>query len=185
MKKLLLLLFAAVSIAATASAQNYFTRDGKVKFDASTNTSLETVEALSNTASCVVDAASGKMEWAVLLKSFHFEKALMEEHFNENYVESSKYPKATFTGTITNLNEVTLSKDGVYHATVTGQFTLHGVTKDMTTYGVITVSGGNLKVNAGFTLTLADFNITVPSMVSDKVSKEAKILVDATLAPMK
>lgn len=179
------LLFAVAFGSAAASAQNYFTRDGKVKFDATTATSPEKIEGLTKTASCVVDASSGKMQWAILLKSFQFEKALMEEHFNENYVESSKYPKATFTGAITNLNEVTLSKDGTYNATVTGKITIHGVTKDITTYGTITVGGGNIKINAGFNITLADFNIDVPSLVSDKVSKDAKILIDATLAPMK
>lgn len=185
MKKFMFLLVAAVLLAVSASAQNYFTRDAKIKFDATSSTSPEKIEGLSKTASCVVDASSGKMQWAILLKSFQFEKALMEEHFNENYVESSKYPKATFTGAITNLNEVTLAKDGVYNATVTGKLTIHGVTKDVTTYGTITVGGGNIKINAGFNIVLADYNIAIPSLVSDKVAKEAKILIDATLTPMK
>lgn len=184
MKKHILILLAICTATATISAQNFFTRDGKVKFDATSATSPEKIEALSKTGSCVVDAATGKMQWAVLVKGFQFEKALMEEHFNENYLESSKYPKATFSGQITNLNEVMLTKDGTYNAAVTGKMTVHGVTKDITTYGVITVAGGNIKLNAGFSIPLADYKIDIPSVVSDKIAKEVKILIDATLAPM-
>ena len=188
MKKFIFVLFALVAMTATVSAQQgakYFTRDGKVKFDATSANSPEKIEALSKTATCVLDVQSGNMQWAVLLKGFKFEKALMEEHFNENYVESNKYPKATFNGRITNLSEVNFAKDGTYNAVVTGQMTLHGVTKEITTNGAITVSGGKVNVNAGFTLTLADYNIDVPSLVSDKLAKEAKILIDTALTLLK
>jgi len=185
MKKQILLLVALVSIGASISAQNYFTRDGKVKFDATNANSPENIDALSTTGSCVLDAASGKMQWAVLIKGFQFEKALMQEHFNENYMESSKFPKATFSGQITNLSEVNLTKDGTYNAIVTGKMTVHGVTKDITTNGALTVAGGKINLNAGFTVTLADYGIAIPSMVSDKVAKEAKVLIDASLSPMK
>ena len=149
MKKQILIIAVFLSLAATMYAQNFFTRDGKVKFDATSANSPEKIEALSKTASCVIDAATGKMQWAVLVKGFQFEKALMEEHFNENYMESSKFPKATFSGSITNLSEVNLAKDGTYNAQVTGKMTVHGVTKDITTNGALTVSGGNIKLNAG------------------------------------
>ncbi|MDO8367977.1 MAG: YceI family protein [Saprospiraceae bacterium] len=183
-----LLIFSAAffifTMAASAqSTQKFFTRDGKVKFDATAANSPEKIDALSNSATAVLDAATGNFQWAVLIKGFQFEKSLMQEHFNENYLESSKYPKATFIGKITNLGEVNLSKDGVYNAIVSGQMTLHGVTKDITTNGALTVNGSNLKVNAGFGLYLADYNVEIPSLVSDKIAKEAKILVDAALVP--
>ncbi len=184
MKKIVFL-FVALTAATTLSAQNYFTRDGKVKLDATSSTSPEKIEALTKTASCVLDASAGKIQWAVLLKSFKFEQALMEEHFNENYVESNKFPKATFSGQITNLSEVNLAKDGTYNAVVTGKMTLHGVTKDITTNGALNVSGGKIRVNAGFSLMLPDYGITIPSLVSDKVTRDARILIDATLEPMK
>ncbi len=185
MKKLFLLLLALVSMAAGISAQNYFTRDGKVKFDATNANSPENVDAITTTASCVLDVASGKMQWAVLIKSFHFEKALMQEHFNENYMESSKFPKATFSGQITNLQDINFSKDGTYNAVVSGEMTIHGITKDLSTNGALTVAGGKINLNAGFNVTLADYGISIPSMVSDKVGKTAKVLVDASLSPMK
>lgn len=174
------MLFALSSV---ASAQKFFTRDGKVKFDATATSSPEKIDALSNSATCVLDAANGNIQWAVLVKGFQFEKSLMQEHFNENYLESGKFPKATFIGKITNLSEINLSKDGTYNAIVTGQMTIHGVTKEITANGALTVSGGNIKINAGFSLKLEDYKISIPSLVSDKIAKEAKILVDALLVP--
>ena len=185
MKKQISVILVCIAIAATVSAQNFFTRDGKVKFDATSPSSPEKIEALSKTGSCVIDAATGKMQWAVLVKGFQFEKALMEEHFNENYMESSKFPKATFSGQITNLQEVLLGKDGTYNAVVTGKMTVHGVTKDITANGALTVAGGTIKLNAGFSLLLSDYGVDIPSLVSDKIAKEANILIDATLAPLK
>ena len=167
----------------TATAQKFFTRDGKVKFDATAASSPEKIDALSNSATAVLDASTGNFQWAVLIKGFQFEKSLMQEHFNENYMESDKFPKATFVGKIVNLSEVNLYKDGTYNAVVSGQMTVHGISKEITTNGALTVSGGNVRVNAGFNLDLADYSISIPSLVSDKVAKEAKILVDASLVP--
>jgi polyisoprenoid-binding protein YceI len=183
MQKLMILLAAFLVVSTTASAQKYFTRDGKLKFDATATASPDKIEALSNSATCVLDVATGGMAWQVLIKGFRFEKALMQEHFNENYMESDKFPKATFKGTITNLNEVNLSKDGTYNAIVKGTMNLHGVEKEMTANGAITVSGGKIKVNAGFNILLADYEVKIPSVVSGNIAKEAKILIDATLEP--
>lgn len=183
MKHLMIFCAAFFALSTVASAQKFFTRDGKVKFDATAASSPEKIDALSNSATCVLDAATGNIQWAILIKGFQFEKSLMQEHFNENYMESTKFPKATFAGKITNLGDLNLSKDGTYNAVVVGQMTVHGVTKDITTNGALTVAGGNIKLNAGFNLKLADFNIDIPSLVSDKIAKEAKILVDATLVP--
>lgn len=180
MKKLMIFV-ALVLVGAAANAQQFFTRDAKVKFDATATTSPEKIEGVTSNGTCVLDAATGRMQWAVLVKGFQFEKYLMQEHFNENYMESDQYPKASFSGKITNLGEINFSKDGTYNAVVTGQITVHGVSKDFTTNGALTVSGGKVKLNAGFSLALADFKIEIPSLVSDKIAKEAKVLIDATL----
>lgn len=185
MKKQIIVLLALVTLAFSASAQKYFTRDGKVKFDATSAGSPEQIEALTKTASCVLDVSTGNMQWAVLLKSFRFEKSLMEEHFNENYVESNKYPKATFSGKITNLSEIDFTKDGTYNAVVSGTMNLHGITQNVSTNGAITISGGKVRINAGFDLPFSDYGINIPSLVNDKVAKQAKILIDASLDMMK
>ncbi|MDX1913815.1 MAG: YceI family protein [Saprospiraceae bacterium] len=183
MQKQLFLFAAFFLFAAMANAQAFLTRDGKIKFDATAPASPDKIEALSNNATCVLDVATGDMAWQVLVKGFKFEKSLMQEHFNENYMESDQFPKATFKGKITNSGEVNLSKDGTYNAVVSGKMNIHGVEKDLTTNGAITVSGGKIKINAGFNVTLADYNIKIPSVVSGNIAKEAKILIDATLAP--
>ena len=129
MQKLMIFIAAFFVFTNAASAQKFFTRDGKVKFDATAAASPEKIDALSNSATAVLDAANGNFQWAVLVKGFQFEKSLMQEHFNENYLESGKHPKATFVGKITNLGEVNLAKDGTYNAIVSGQMTVHGVKK--------------------------------------------------------
>lgn len=179
-----MMMVVAMLMAVASNAQGkFFTRDGKLKFDATAPASPDKIEALSNSATCVLDAATGEMAWQVLIKGFKFEKALMQEHFNENYLESDKFPKATFKGKITNLSEVNLTKDGTYNAVVTGKMNIHGVEKDITANGAITVGGGNIRMNAGFSLLLSDYAISIPSVVSGNIAKEAKVLIDASLAP--
>ena len=184
-KSILLLAFSLlwVGLSSAQSGTKFLTRDGKLKFDATATASPEKIEALSNSATCILDVATGDMAWQVQVKGFKFEKALMQEHFNENYMESDQYPKAVFRGKITNLAEVNLKNDGTYNAIVTGKMTIHGVEKEITTNGALTVKGEKIQINAGFSLLLADYNIKIPSVVSGNIAKEAKILIDATLMP--
>jgi polyisoprenoid-binding protein YceI len=100
------------------------------------------------------------------------------EHFNENYMESNKFPKAVFTGKITNLDKINFQKDGTYPVTVKGTMEIHGVKKEMEATGTFKVSGENVLVNADFSVALADYNIEIPSLVKDKISKTAKITVN-------
>lgn len=169
----------------TVTAQTFIARDAKLRFDATATASPDKIEALHNSATCVLESNTGEMGFQVLIKGFKFEKALMQEHFNENYLESHKFPKAIFRGKITNLSEVNLGKDGSYTAVVTGKMELHGVEKELTTKGTILVANGNIKINAGFNILLADYDVKIPSVVSANIAKEAKISVDATLIPKK
>lgn len=150
-KKIALAVFALSFALITSSGQtNYFTRDGKVYFNATSKSSPEKADATNGKASSVLDISNGKVEFAVLMKAFIFEKALMEEHFNENYVESDKFPKAVFKGIITNLDQVTLTKDGVYEARITGKLTIHGITKDVQANGNMTVKGNSISAKSEF-----------------------------------
>lgn len=185
MQKLMLFIAVLLASAASANAQTFFTRDAKVKFDATATASPDKIEALHNSVTCVLETHSGEMGFQILVKGFKFEKALMQEHFNENYLESHKYPKAIFRGKIINSNEVDFSKDGSYNAIVNGKMEIHGVEKEFTTNGAIRVANGNIRINAGFNILLADYNVKIPSVVSANIAKEAKILVDATLIPKK
>jgi len=109
----------------------------------------------------------------------------MQEHFNENYLESDKFPKAEFKGTITNNSTVNYAKDGDYTVTVKGKLTLHGETRDVESPGKISVKGGKVAATASFSAVLGDYKVDVPTLVSDKVGKTAKITVACTLEPLK
>ena len=91
-----------------------------------------------------MDPATGEIAFNLLVKSFEFKIALMQEHFNENYMESDKYPKASFKGKITNLDKINFKKDGVYPAEVIGDLTIHNVTKPLTAKGTLEVKGGTV-----------------------------------------
>jgi polyisoprenoid-binding protein YceI len=183
MKKVILSLFSLVLLT-NLSAQKYFSKDAKINFSATS--SMEKIEATNNKGTLVIDAASSKLEAAILVKGFHFEKALMEEHFNENYMESGKFSKATFAGDITDLKAVNMAKDGDYKVNVKGKLTMHGVTKDITTTATITVKGGAVAAGkTSFKVLVGDYGIAIPGAVKDKIAKEAKIDVEASLQKMK
>jgi hypothetical protein len=180
------LLFAIVlGVSFQVNAQRYFTKNGKINFDATTKGSPESIAAVNRTVTCVLDTKTAALQFAVLIKGFTFERALMEEHFNENYLESSKFPKAEFRGTITNNSAVNYAKDGTYPVTVAGKLTIHGVTKDVESPGKLQIQGGKVLATASFTVPLADYGIAIPGVVADKVAKNAKIDIDCSLEPLK
>lgn len=181
MKRILLTLCLLSLSTAGLYAQKYLTRTGKVSFDATAPSSPEKIYAINNEVANIVDAATGEIIFQVPVKSFKFERALMEEHFNENYVESDKYPRAEFRGKIANTGQVNLTKDGTYNAQVTGKLTIHGVTNDVTVPGTITVSGSTIKISAKFPVKLHDYKIEIPSLVADKVAKNANITLESDL----
>ena len=164
-----------------AVAQRYFTKTGKISFFS--RAPMENIEAVNRKATCVLNAQTGQMDFAVLMKAFEFEKALMQEHFNENYVESDKYPKAIFRGKIENLSTINFQKDFTYNVVISGDLTIHGVTKNVKTKGTFTVNSGKIKANATFTILLSDYKISIPSAVKEKISNEVKIIVDMNLEP--
>ena len=105
----------------------------------------------------------------------------MQQHFNENYMESDKFPKSEFKGKITNIADVNFSKDGVYNVTVAGKLTIHGTTQEVSVPGTITVKGKDATAKAKFDVVLEKYGIKVPGVVADKVAKEAVITIDAVL----
>jgi len=118
------------------------------------------------------------------MKAFEFEKALMQDHFHENYVESEKYPKSTFKGNVVDMSKVDLTKDGSYPVKVKGNLTLHGVTKEVLTDAVFTVKGGKVNGASTFKILLADYKVEIPNLVKDKISKDVRIVVDANYTKM-
>jgi YceI-like domain len=184
MKNVILFAFTALFVT-TAVGQRYYTKAGQINFDVTSPSSPEKIEGINRSATCIIDSKTGNMQFAVLIKGFAFEKALMEEHFNENYIESSKYPKAEFKGEIKDISKVDFTKDGSYIVKVKGKLTLHGESNDVEADAKISIQGGKIKANAGFAVKLADYKVSVPGLVADKVSKVAKIDVSCSLELLK
>ena len=181
MKKVICSLFFVVAGISVSFGQKYMTRTGKIIFDATTKSSPEKISGVNNEVATIFDAKSGRVIFQVLVKSFKFERELMEEHFNENYMESDKFPKSDFDGSIINLGEINLAKDGVYNAKVKGKLTIHGESHEVEETGTITVKGNTASFKARFSVKLGDYKVSIPSLVADKVSKDATITLESEL----
>jgi polyisoprenoid-binding protein YceI len=177
--KLLMTMLLTLSINAQ---DKYFTKSGNISFVS--KGAIETITANHKSVTCVLDSKTGDVQFAVLMKGFEFRKALMQQHFNENYVESDKYPKSEFRGQITNNGEINYTKDGTYTAHVKGKLTMHGQTKDVETDGKITVKGGKLQTSSSFTIQMSDYNISIPSLVKENMSNTVTITINCTLEPL-
>lgn len=161
----------------TAFNQTYITRNGNISFYS--HTPLEDVKAQNNEAVSVLGAATGDLEFKVAVKSFHFVKTAMEDHFNnDDYMASEKYPKAGFKGKISNISSVNFSKDGTYNVSVTGDLTIRDVTKPVSANGVVTIKNGNVAVTSTFTIKRKDYNVIGESFVQKKLSEEIQITVN-------
>jgi polyisoprenoid-binding protein YceI len=173
MRKIVVLLFLSVACYSPAMSQLYSTRTGFIGFYS--KTPFEDIRAENNQAYAVIDAGKKNLAFAVLLKGFVFTKELMQEHFNENYVESDKYPKATFSGAYT--GDVPLDKDGVYNVRIRGILTLHNVTRPIEEPATLEVKSGRLLGKAEFNIKPEDFQISIPAVVREKIAKMVTVHV--------
>jgi polyisoprenoid-binding protein YceI len=177
---LMVLLLCVLSFRSIAQ-QVYFTRTGRIDFHA--GTSLEDIDAINNEVTSVLDVSKGELAFSVLIKSFHFRRSLMEEHFNENYLESNKYPKSTFKGRIVNKDKVKFTENGTYTAQVEGDLTIHGVTNPVSSTATFTVDGKQIKAGATFMIKVNDYKIEIPGVVADNISRQVSIAVQCIYEP--
>jgi polyisoprenoid-binding protein YceI len=166
----------------SASGQKYMTKSGFISFVS--HTPMEDIKGDNNQVAGVIDISTGDMVFQVLIKSFHFEKTLLEEHFNENYMESEKFPKASFKGKITNMTSVDFSKNGTYEVLVEGDLTIRDVAKKMSVKGTLEVVTGGVNTNAKFIITPEDFNIKIPSVVRENIAKTIEVTVSMKYMPV-
>ncbi|MDP3394457.1 YceI family protein [Sediminibacterium sp.] len=176
MKRLLFVLV-MVAVAQLHAQERLLCRNASVKFFS--KMPLENIEAVNNQGLSVIDLASGKIEFSVLLKGFIFPNALMQEHFNENYVESSKYPRAQFKGVIQSIPVIDLTKNADYNLTVNGTMQLHGQSKEISTMAQLHVKEGKVTGESIFDLVLEDYAIQIPKLVKDKIAQKISINVKA------
>lgn len=180
MKLILAMLIFAPTLASLG--QKHFTKSGEISFVS--DAPLEKIEAVNHQASSVIDLESGRIQWAVLIKAFEFEKALMEEHFNENYLESSKYPKATFKGKIADHEKIDLASDNEIVTMASGILEIHGVAREVDISVSLLVDKSTLTGHTKFEVLLSDFNIEIPAVVADNLSNTVEIEVKASYEKM-
>jgi hypothetical protein len=166
----------------SANAQKYMTKNGFIGFYS--QTPMEEIKADNNQVAGVLDTGTGEMVFQVLIKSFHFDRALMEEHFNENYMESDKYPKSVFRGKITNLPSVDFSKNGTYEVTVEGDLSIHNETNKVSIKGTIEVVTGGINAVSKFSIVPEDYKIAIPGVVREKINKSLEVTVSMKYAPV-
>lgn len=180
MKKTILFL-AFFGTSCLVSAQIFMAKTSEISFFSEAR--LENIDAKNTTGKPVMDTKAGKIQVQVTMKGFKFKSPLMEEHFNETYVESDKYPHAKFSGTIENNDKIDYSKDGEYDVVVNGTMTLHGETKNITALGKLTIAGKKIFLESKFPLTLADYKIDIPKDKLTNISQVVDVTVKAILEP--
>ena len=178
MKKTMML-FALVGMTTLTFAQKKkTTTSATISFDATTPKDAYP-KADNKTAVASINTKKGEVAFEAIMKSFTFTNPKIQEHFNEpRWLDSEKYPKATFKGKITNLAAVNFAKDGTYEADVTGNLTIHGATKPVTTKATIVVAGPSISTSTEFAIKLADYGVDV-SGAAGKIALEPKIIVKA------
>jgi hypothetical protein len=158
------------------------TKNGYIGFFS--HTSTEDIKGDNNQVAGILDISTGEMVFQALIKSFHFDRALMEEHFNENYMESDKFPKSIFKGKISDLSSVDFTKPGTYDVTVDGDLTIHDVTNKISAKGSIEVVNGGINASSKFKIVPEDYKIAIPGVVRDKIDKNLELTITMKYTPI-
>ena len=174
MKKYLIIIF--LFIVHTSVSQNiYICKNGEASFFS--KSLIENIDGKSKSMSSILNTSTGEIVFVVPMTSFKFKKALMEEHFNEKYVESDKYPYGAYKGMIN--EKINYSADGKFSITSTGILTIHGVKKERTDSGTLVIKDGNISMQSEFNVALKDFNIKVPKLLIDNVADSVNVKCNA------
>lgn len=173
------LLLMVFTIGISLAQDKYITKNGTIDFEASVP-SFEEVKAKNENVTGILNTANGDIAALALMRGFRFKVALMEEHFNENYMESEEYPKATFKGKLKNFDVNELSSS-VKEYPLEGSLTLHGETKKINTTAKVSMKGGAISLSTEFAAKPGEFGIDIPKIVSSKIAEEINITVDFDL----
>ena len=179
MKKVITLSIVLLAFTISSYSQKYITKNGMVKFYS--ESPMETIEAINKQVNAAFDTETGDMVFKVLIKGFEFEKALMQEHFNENYMHSDDFPNSTFIGKVSNLNDLDFTTDAKYEVTVEGDLTIKGVTNKVSAKGTFTLEDGKILADAVFPVTLSDYEVKIPGAVVDNIAETVEVTVALSL----
>ena len=179
MKRTMQLFLLAMTLTTWSWAQSdkLISKDGSINFFS--HTVAEDISSDNYSVTSTLDQASGAVVFSVAMQGFEFEKALMQKHFNSpKFLDSKKYPKGKFTGSIKNLSDIDFSKDGTYHAKVEGDLTLHGVTNTISENGTITIAGSKVQIDTKFDILLANYEVAFENgKPSTNVAKVVSVTV--------
>lgn len=159
----------------------YMTKSGSMSFEASQPT-FEPIEANHTAVSALLNAETGELAVLALVRGFRFPLALMEEHFNENYIESHQYPKTSFKGSIIDFDQTTLS-DQPQTVQLTGELSMHGITKPITAPATVMQTDDLITLESSFSVKTSDFGIEIPSLVRKQIDENVQIEVSLPLQP--
>jgi YceI-like domain len=171
-----------LTVASVAKAQNtglYATNGGQTDFFS--ETPVENITAINKNGQCIINTANSEVVVRLNIKQFDFPNKLMQEHFNENYMESDKYPTATFKGKIN--EKIDFAKDGSHDVTATGALIIHGVSKDRTIKGKLDLKNGQMTLVTDFDVALTDHKIDVPKLVFVKIAQVIRVKNRYNLVP--
>jgi len=179
MKNLLTLIIVLLAFVSALSQEKVLTKSGVTTFEASVP-SFEEVKATNKLSGCILNTKTGEIVGLLMMKNFKFKSALMEEHFNENYMESDKYPKGVFKGKIENFNIESLTSNN-QDFTINGSMEIHGKSKDITITAKISKKENSIFLSSNFNLNTDDFGIELPILVRSKVAKKVNVQIDYSL----
>lgn len=180
MNRIRIFLIVALTVVGVSTyAQKYTAERAFISFYS--DAPLEDITAENGKVTTIFNATTGDIAFSVPMKEFKFAKSLMQEHFNEKYVESEKFPKATFQGKIIDFKPGT---SGAQQVKAQGKLTIHGVTKDIDVPGTIEMQGNKLVMKSKFMVKVADYNIEIPQLVFNNIAEQVEVTVDFTYKPM-
>lgn len=179
--KYILSLLTVISAGTMLNAQIYLGKSCEIKIFS--DGPVEDIDAKNTSSKPILNTATNDIAIKITIKGFDFDKELMEEHFNEKYMESDKFPYATFSGKIN--EKIDYTKDGVHKTTVTGKLKIHDVEKERILDGTITIKGGEVIIESKFMVALKDHNVEIPTLVSQNISEIIEVTIKSTLTEYK
>jgi polyisoprenoid-binding protein YceI len=180
MRKVYLILIVFLAVSKLFSQGKYLTKEGYISFFS--HSIVEDIKADNRQVLSVIDTETGEIAVQLLMRSFLFKKALMQQHFNESYVESHKYPKATFKGNISNYEELN-NQNG--ETEIKGILTVHGKEKEISVIAKFEFVKDQINISGDFMVEVADFDIKIPSVVRNNIAKVIKVTFDLKHVPYK
>ncbi|MCJ7467482.1 MAG: YceI family protein [Maribacter sp.] len=180
MKEINIIVFALLFYNSVVAQDKFLTKEGYVSFFS--HSLVEDIKADNNQVLSIIDTVTGKIAIQMLMRSFMFKKALMQEHFNENYVESYKYPKATFSGELLNFSGLSAANN---ETEIVGTLTVHGEVKEISTKVQVEKGADGITLKGNFNVDVADFKIKIPAIVSNNIAKTIKVTFELHHKPYK